>query len=65
MPDLRLSEPLFECYFKKLGLPNLMAKKNFHEFARHVPDEDIAPEIKKKLDAIAETAKSAKSQRKS
>lgn len=56
-------KPLFERYFKKLGLPNLMAKKNFHELARHVPDEEIVPEIKKKLDAIAEVARGAKRRR--
>ena len=52
--------PLFENYFKKLGLPNLMAKKNFHELARFVPKEKIDPEVKEKLDAIVCVARSAK-----
>jgi len=52
--------PLFEIYFKKLGLPNFMAKKHFHELARLVPPDKLDPEIQEKLDAIVETANSAK-----
>ena len=51
--------PLFESYFKKLGLPNVMAKKNFHELARLVPKEKLDTEIKGKLDAIVETMRNA------
>lgn len=51
--------PLFETYFKKLGLPNVMAKKNFHELARLVPKEKLDTEIKGKLDAIVETMRNA------
>ena len=51
--------PLFENYFKKLNLPNIMAKKNFHELARYVPLDKIVPEINEKLDAIARIANSA------
>lgn len=50
--------PLFENYFKKLNLPNIMAKKNFHELARYVPLNKIDPEIKEKLDAIVRVANS-------
>ena len=46
-------------YFGKLDLPNLMAKKNFHELAEHVPDREIDPEIREKLDAIARVAERA------
>ena len=52
--------PLFEKYFKKLGLPNIMAKKNFHELAQFVPKDKLDPEIKEKLNAIVEIAGSAK-----
>jgi len=52
--------PLFDAYFKKLGLPNLMAKKSFYELAEHVPEDEIDPEIREKLDAIVRTANSAK-----
>ena len=51
--------PLFVRYFKKLDLPNVMAKKNFHELAHLAPLDKLGPEIKEKLDAIARVAKSA------
>ena len=52
-------KPLFEAYFKKLDLPNLMAKKNFYELVEYVPDAEIEPEIGEKLDAIVRVAASA------
>ena len=52
--------PLFDTFFKKLGLPNLMRKKDFYELAEHVPQHEIDSEVTEKLDAIAETAKAAK-----
>lgn len=52
-------EPLFEAYFKKLGLPNLMAKKNCHELVEYLPDDEIDPEVREILDAIALVAESA------
>ena len=52
--------PLFKRYFEKLGLPNLMSKNSFHELAEYVPEDEIAPEITEKLDAIARTAEAAK-----
>ena len=52
--------PLFENYFKKLGLPNVMAKKNFHELAHLVPVDRIDAEVREKLDAIAHVAGSAR-----
>ena len=61
--DIKASDdflvPLFESYFRKLGLPNLMAKKNFYELAEHVPDSEIDPEISEKLDGIVRVAESA------
>ncbi|MCS1417310.1 MAG: hypothetical protein M2R46_05064 [Verrucomicrobia subdivision 3 bacterium] len=54
--------PLFKNYFQELELPNLMAKRRFHELAQYVPDEDINSEIKEKLNAIAEVADSASSE---
>ena len=47
-------------YFEKLGIPNLMAKKNFYELALFLPVDKIDPEIKEKLDAIVEVSDSAK-----
>ena len=52
-------DPLFRAYFGKLGLPNLMAKKNFYELAQHVPQEEIDQEVREKLDSIVRTASSA------
>ena len=49
--------PLFSSYFDKLGIPNLMAKKNFYELAEFVPEDNIDEEIHEKLDAIAGTFK--------
>ena len=52
-------EPVFKAYFEKLGLPNLMAKKNCHELVEYVPGDEIDPEIVEKLDAIVRIAESA------
>ncbi len=52
--------PLFEKFFGKLGLPNVMGKKNFHELAHLTPKDKLAPEIQEKLDAIVEIAGSAR-----
>ena len=52
--------PLFERYFERLGLPNLMNKSSFYRLAEYVPEDEIDPEITKKLDAIARTAEAAK-----
>ena len=51
--------PLFQSYFRKLELPNLMNKKDFYELASHVPDGEIDPEVGEKLDAIASAAAGA------
>ena len=62
-PDVKASDdfldPLFQSYFGKLGLPNLMAKKNYHELADYVPDGEIDPEVGAKLEAIAQVAEDA------
>ena len=61
--DIKASDefltPLFVSYFKKLGVPNLMAKKSFYELADYVPDNEIDPEVHAKLDAIARVADTA------
>jgi len=53
-------DPLFDKYFEKLGLPNLLRKADYHILARLVPKDKIDPEITEKLDAIVEIAKKAK-----
>ena len=61
--DLKASDEfldrLFQSYFDRLGLPNLMAKKNYHELVEYVPSGEIDPEIGEKLDAIARVAEDA------
>ena len=61
--DMKVSDeflnPLFETYFKKLGLPNLMRKGSFYEMVDHVPADAIDPEIGDKLDEIVAVAQSA------
>lgn len=51
---------LFEEYFKRLALPNLMPKTNYHILARFVQKEFIAEEVIEKLDAIVSVAQKAK-----
>ncbi|RMD66714.1 AAA family ATPase [Candidatus Parcubacteria bacterium] len=50
---------LFEAYFAKLGLPNLMRKSDYHLLAQVVPQELIDSEVREKLDAIVLVAESA------
>jgi hypothetical protein len=52
--------PLFETYYMKLELPNIIAKKNNHELAAFVPSEKIDEEVQEKLDAIVSVAKKAR-----
>jgi hypothetical protein len=52
-------DPLFRAYFEKLNLPNLMAKKKFYELVGYVPAEEIADEIREKLEVIAAVASGA------
>jgi hypothetical protein len=61
-PETKVSDdfllPLFQNYFRKLGIPNLMAKSNFHELAFFVPRNKIDPEVGEKLDTIVGVAES-------
>lgn len=55
--DLKVSEeflePVFAMYHRMLGLPeSIMRKKQFYELADFLPDDQISPEIKEKLDII-------------
>jgi hypothetical protein len=53
-------DPLFENYFEKLQLPNLLRKTNYHILAKLVAKDKIDPEITEKLDLIVKVAQSAK-----
>ena len=63
-PDTKVSDdflnPLFESFFKKLGLENLMRKTNYHTLVQYVPADQIDPEVSEVLDGILEIAKQAK-----
>jgi energy-coupling factor transporter ATP-binding protein EcfA2 len=62
--DLKASDdfldPLFKRFYEKHGLPNLMRKSDYDALARCVASEDIDPEVREKLDRIAETAARAR-----
>jgi len=53
-------DPLFERYFAKLDLPNLLRKTDYHVLARLVPRDLIPPEVTEKLDAIVAVAQRAR-----
>jgi hypothetical protein len=52
-------DPLFNAYFKRLGLPNLLRKTDYHVLAGFVPKDKIDKEISDKLDQIVAVAKHA------
>jgi len=45
-----------EAFFRRLGLPNLMPKTNYHILARHVPKDQIDGEVSTVLDLVVEVA---------
>lgn len=51
---------LFQMFFRKLGLPNLMNKAGYHVLTRYVPMERVDPEVRHVLDLIYEIAGRAK-----
>ncbi|MEW5938608.1 MAG: AAA family ATPase [Chloroflexota bacterium] len=53
-------DPLFDEYFGKLGLPNLLRKSDYYSLAELVPTDKIHPDIREKLDAIIKVASKAK-----
>ena len=63
-PDTKVSDdfldPLFDSFFKKLGLENLMRKTNYHTLVQYVPPEQIDPEVSEVLDGILKIANQAK-----
>jgi ABC-type lipoprotein export system ATPase subunit len=63
--DLKASDdflnPLFDLFFQKIGLPNLLRKTDYHALARLVPKDKIDQEVVTKLDGILAVAQKAKS----
>jgi len=47
---------VFKKYYKKLGLPNIMSKSNYHKLVRYISTELIDSEISDKLKKIVEIA---------
>lgn len=62
-PDIKITDdfldPLFNSFFERLKLPNLMRKTDYHVLARFVPRERIDHEVVEVLDAILEVATQA------
>lgn len=63
--DIKASEefltPVFHSFFQKLGLPDLMQKSDFHALVKHLPENEIDPEVREILDAILTVADGAHS----
>ncbi len=63
-PDIKVTDdfldPLFKNYFTRLGVPQLIYKRDYHVLATHLELAAIDPEIAEKLDAILEIARQAK-----
>ncbi len=49
-------DPLFKDYFRRLDLPNVMRKNSYHVLANHVPEDEIAQEMRDTLGAIGKIA---------
>jgi len=62
--DIKASDdflnPIFERFFNKLSLPNLLRKTDYHVLAGLVPKDKLASEVTAKLDAILAVAKKAR-----
>jgi len=52
--------PLFEAFFAKIGISNLMRKSDYHQLARHLKPDEIDQEITDVLDEIVKVAGQAK-----
>ncbi len=55
--------PLFQTYFARLGLPNVMNKKSFFELVMCVPLDEIDPDITETLDVIAKVHESVEARK--
>jgi energy-coupling factor transporter ATP-binding protein EcfA2 len=62
-PDIKVTDDfldrLFETFFEKLKMTNLMRKTNYHTLVQYVPTEQIDQEVIDVLDAILEVANEA------
>ena len=53
-------DPVFQRFYERLGLPNLMRNTDYYVLAEHVPVAALDAEIREKLDSILEVAKQAR-----
>ncbi len=62
-PEAKVSDdflnPLFDTFFEKLNLDNLMQRTNYHTLVQYVPPDSIDPEVSEVLDGIFEVANQA------
>jgi ABC-type branched-subunit amino acid transport system ATPase component len=63
-PDVKASDdflgPVFQSFYRKLELPNLMSKTDYHVLAPLVAATDLDDEVRSKLDLIVATAARAR-----
>lgn len=63
-PDIKVTDDfldgLFETFFEKLEVTNLMRKTNYHTLVQYLSPEQIDSEVIEVLDSILEVAKKAK-----
>lgn len=63
-PDTKVSDdflnPLFENFYRRLGLPNLMRKTDYHRLAGFVPVREIDAEVRGVLDQILAVCRAAR-----
>lgn len=53
-------DPLFVEYFRRLKLPNLMRKTDYHELARLVPKNSVDRDVRETLDRVVEISRQAR-----
>ena len=62
-PDIKVTDDfldgLFETFFEKFEMTNLMGKTNYHTLVQYLSPEQIDPEVTEVLDAILEVAQRA------
>jgi ABC-type branched-subunit amino acid transport system ATPase component len=62
--DLKTSDdfldPLFQNFYQKLELPNMMRKTDYHTLAPFVTADQLGSEVREKLDTIADAADRAR-----
>jgi hypothetical protein len=63
-PDAKVTDdfldPLFENFYRGLGLPNALRKTDYHVLARHVRADAIDPEVSEVLKGILAVCDAAK-----